>query len=63
MNSRCIFIFQALVKGLQHIYIQYVVIDLHDSLQHFLWVGVKQSINIMATSGSDFLNEDRYNRD
>lgn len=29
---------------------------LHDSLKHFLWVGVKQSVNIMATSGGDFLH-------
>lgn len=34
-------------------------LDLHDSLKHFLWVGVKQSVNIMATGGSDFLHEDK----
>lgn len=41
-------------------HIEYVMLqDLHDSLQHFLWVGVEQSVNIMATSGSDFLCEHR----
>ncbi len=49
-----------------HIYhlldIYQVLLYLHDSLQHFLWVGVKQSVNIMATSGSDFLQEGKYNR-
>lgn len=31
------------------------LVNLHDSLQYFLWVRVKQSVNIMATSGSYFL--------
>lgn len=32
-----------------------LLLNLHDSLQHFLWVGVKKSVHIMSTRGSDFL--------
>ena len=31
---------------------------LHDSLQHFLWIGVEQPVNIMAAGGRDLLHGD-----
>lgn len=31
----------------------------HDSLKYFLWVGIEEPVNIMATGGCDFLHSDK----